>query len=241
MGRRMIGRLRAIAAFGIVSLALGVGTADTYAATSPDPGTVVRPLVDDLDLQTQMPGDPQDPSRRKDETPSDANLKIPGATTVLWVAVGVALLLVLYALKDYVPGFSRRVKTRADVAAEATQGVQAAERMAQAGDEADELAASGRVAEAMHLLLLRSLVELRRRLGISFADSLTSREILARLTLPEDGRQALGDLIRRVEFAHFGAKPADEADYAACRESYERLIAAMLDPRDAGRPMAAAA
>ena len=204
--------------------------------TSSDPAALVHRLVDDLNLQTKMPGD-----GKADETLSDVNLRILGATTILWVAVAFALLLVLYAARVYVPGFSRRDKTKVEVAAEQAQSVQSAERMAQTGDEADELAASGRIAEAMHLLLLRSLVELRRRLGISFADSLTSREILARLTLPEDGRQALGDLIRRVEFAHFGAKPSAPEDYEACRASYERLIAAMLDPRDLPRPMAAAA
>ena len=228
---------------GTVGLAPIALPAASPAAVSSDPGVVVRQLVDDLDLQTRMPGDPEDKSRNKDrdETPSDANLTIPGAQTILWGAIAVAVALVLYALKDYVPGFSRRDRTKAEVASEQSQSVEAAERMVQAGDEADELAASGRVAEAMHLLLLRSLVELRRRLGISFADSLTSREILARLTLPEGGREALGDLIRRVEFAHFGAKPSAAEDYAACKASYERLIAAMLDPREPGRPMAVAA
>ena len=211
-------------------------------APSSEPGAVVRQLVEDLDLQTKLPGDPAvDRKNKNGDTSSDANLRIPGAESILWGAIAVAVALVLYALKDYVPGFSQRDRTEAEVAAKPSGSVEAAERMVQAGDEADELAASGRVAEAIHLLLLRSLVELRRRLGISFADSLTSREILARLTLPEGGREALADLIRRVEFAHFGAKPSSLEDYAACKASYEGLIAAMLDPREPDRRMAVAA
>lgn len=190
------------------------------AAPPLDPVAIVSQLAGELDLQTKLPGD------HRIEVDSDFKLNIPGAQVILWLALAFAIVFVLYALRDSIPGFARRDRTEA--AAEQAGTVEAVERMAQTGDDADDMVRLGRIAEAMHLLLLRSLVELRRGLGITLADSLTSREILQRVALPEDGREALGDLIRRVEYVHFGAKPSALEDYEACRDSYERLIAAML-------------
>ncbi len=109
--------------------------------------------------------------------------------------------------------------------------------MAEAGDDADDLARAGRIAEAMHLLLLRALMEMRARLQITLADSLTSREILRKVVLPDDGRLALGELIGRVERVHFGAEPASLDDYGVCRGTFERLIGAMLAPQPAAQPL----
>ncbi len=52
---------------------------------------------------------------------------------------------------------------------------------------ADELAAEGRFVEAMHVLLLQALADMRRRLDEQFADSLTSREILRACQAPGRG------------------------------------------------------
>ena len=204
----------------VFALALGWQPDACTAAPPPDPVAIIRQLAGELDLQTKLPVD------HTIEVDSEFKLRIPGAEIILWLALAFAVVFVLYALRDSIPGFARRDRTK--VEAEQTVAVEAAERMVQTGDDADDMVRLGRIAEAMHLLLLRSLAELRRSLDITLADSLTSREILHRVALPEDGREALGDLIRRVEFVHFGAKPAALADYEACRDSYERLIAAML-------------
>jgi hypothetical protein len=37
----------------------------------------------------------------------------------------------------------------------------------------------------------------------------------------------LGDVIQRVELVYFGDRPADQGSYAACRQSYLALIAAI--------------
>ncbi len=100
-------------------------------------------------------------------------------------------------------------------------------RLESARLEADELARQGLFAQAMHVLLLRSVSELRRRLDISIAASLTSREILARLALPPAGRVSLADIVGRVELCYFGAWEPGAADYAACRQSFETLTAAL--------------
>jgi hypothetical protein len=132
---------------------------------------------------------------------------------------------VLYTLRDRLPSFGtpRLSARRPDAVAQAA----AVERMVETQIEADELAGQGRFAEAMHALLLRSLAEMRRRLQVSFADSLTSREILRVLDLPDAGKTSLADIIRRVELVYFGLHGAGREDYAACRSSYEALTLAM--------------
>jgi hypothetical protein len=89
--------------------------------------------------------------------------------------------------------------------------------------EADDLARQGRYSEAMHLLLLKSLNELRRNLGINFAASLTSREILRRVQLSDLGRRALAAIIQSVERIYFGGQEAGQADYSECRQHFDVL------------------
>src|SRR6266545_4937325 len=92
---------------------------------------------------------------------------------------------------------------------------------------ADELAAAGRFVEAMHVLLLQGLAEIRQRLDEQFADSLTSREILRSTRLSEAGRTSLRDIIHRVELTYFGQRPATLPDYVACRTSFNALAQAL--------------
>lgn len=92
--------------------------------------------------------------------------------------------------------------------------------------DADELAARGEFAEAIHTLLLRTLHELARSAMVRVERSHTSREILARVPLAPDAREALSMLITYVELTHFGDDPAGAADYAKCREQFNRFASA---------------
>jgi hypothetical protein len=92
---------------------------------------------------------------------------------------------------------------------------------------ADALSREGRFVEAMHMLLLQSLAEIRRQLGEQFADSLTSREILRGVRLPPHGRTLLHDIVAAVERTYFGGYPAGREDYAACRQKFDSLRLAM--------------
>jgi hypothetical protein len=94
-------------------------------------------------------------------------------------------------------------------------------------ESAERLAAIGRFAEAIHSLLLETLSALAKAARI--APSLTSREILGRVALPADAREALSGLVLAVEVSRFGGAPAAEEDYRAClarfhafRETYRR-------------------
>jgi hypothetical protein len=90
-------------------------------------------------------------------------------------------------------------------------------------DDAEQLAAAGRFSEAIHLVLLRLLAELRHLVDLSMADSLTSREILRRnATLPAVTREALGVVIGAVELCHFGGRRGDATLFRHCVDAYMR-------------------
>ena len=92
--------------------------------------------------------------------------------------------------------------------------------------DADDLAARGEYVEAIHTLLLRTLHELARSAMVRVERSHTSREILARVPLLADARDALHVLITYVELTHFGDEPATATDYARCREQFNRFAEA---------------
>lgn len=107
--------------------------------------------------------------------------------------------------------------------------------------DADELAVQGKYAEAIHTLLLRTLQELARSAMVRVERSHTSREILARVPLLADAREALAGLITAVELTHFGDDPATEHDYARCREQFHRFAAAFRASRAQAQSQAVAA
>lgn len=86
--------------------------------------------------------------------------------------------------------------------------------------DADEIAKQGNFAEAIHTLLLRTLQELVRSAAVRVEPAMTSREILARVPLLADARDALAGLITAVEITHFGDEPANADDYARCRQQF---------------------
>lgn len=104
--------------------------------------------------------------------------------------------------------------------------------------DADELARRGEYAEAIHTLLLRTLQELVKSSAVRVAPAMTSREILARVPLLADARDALAGLITAVEITHFGDEPANAADYQRCREQFNVFAQAL---RSSGRQQQVAA
>ncbi len=149
-------------------------------------------------------------------------LRIPIPEEVLWLGLAVAAALILYALRDELAKLFHRVEPGWEPPP-AGAGEIMMSRETDALAAADRLSREGNFVEAMHVLLLHSLAEIRRQLGEKFADSLTSREILrvARLTAP--GRMSLREIVAAVERTYFGAYPAAAGDYAACRRNFETL------------------
>jgi len=89
--------------------------------------------------------------------------------------------------------------------------------------DADALASAGRYAEAIHLILLRSIQEIGRHRPSVLKPALTSREIGALAELPEVARHAFVSIARIVERARFAGHEVGEADYLQCRAAYERF------------------
>ncbi len=165
-----------------------------------------------LDLQTELP--------------KDDRLRIPVPAELIWFALACAAALLLYSLRDSLP-FLRRKRDQAWETASHAPGEPARNGAIDALAAADTLSREGRFVEAMHVLLLQSLVEIRQQLGEQFADSLTSREILRGVRLPPGGRASLRDIVAAVERTYFGGYPAAHHDYVACRQSFDTLRLAM--------------
>jgi len=89
-------------------------------------------------------------------------------------------------------------------------------------ERAEALAAAGRHAEAIHALLLETLLALSR--AARLAPSFTSREIVARVPLPPRAREALAGLVEAVEVSRFGGAAAGEGDYQACLSRFRTFL-----------------
>jgi hypothetical protein len=168
-----------------------------------------------LDLQTELPHEPE---------PPHFSIKLP--SEVLWVVIVLAIGMLVYAFRDMFPIWWRRQGGAWTSDEIVTGDVQAQPPDAVVG-AADDLAAQGRFVEAMHVLLLQGLADIRARLDEKFADSFTSREILRSTKLSEAGRSSLRDIINRVEWTYFGEHPAGNTDYVACRTSFNALARAL--------------
>lgn len=181
------------------------------AQTSDQAQTLAQQAIRRLDLQTEMLRQPE---------PFQWDIHLPPET--LWVVVIIGVATLLYAFRDMIPML--RLSRDADWTGNengAAETGQPASGMALGA--ADELAAQGRYVEAMHVLLLQALAEIRVRLNEQFADSLTSREILRSKHLPDEFRHPLRDVVNRVEWTYFGKHPAEQNDYLACRSSFAAL------------------
>ena len=88
-------------------------------------------------------------------------------------------------------------------------------------EHADRLAAEGRYAEAIRLLLFRSIDDLAGRRPGLVKPALTSRDIAALDALPEAPRGAFGRLAHTVERTLFGGGEAGAEAFARARSDYE--------------------
>lgn len=89
--------------------------------------------------------------------------------------------------------------------------------------EADELAAEGRYAEAIHLLLFRSIDDIEKARPGSVNDAMTSREIQGLEVLSALARTAFTRIASVVEDCQFAGKSADNGHWQDCRDAYAAL------------------
>jgi hypothetical protein len=177
--------------------------------------------------RTRAPVDRRDRSidtreRRPEETGPLGSLM----TVLMWgVLIVMVSLLAFWLGNELIKGEDNAELGPDTEAADDTAAATAAIIARPLGD-ADELARRGEFAEAIHTLLLRTLEELVRSAAVRVERSHTSREILARVPLLADAREALSGLITAVELTHFGDEPANAADYERCRQQFHRFATA---------------
>lgn len=194
-------------------------TLSSAAQAAGDAGEIVRQAIRRRDIQTEMPVPQPRAASWLDWLKFD--ISADTARLLLWGAVILGVAVTIWSLRDSLPAFSRSRRIKASELPSGFSNPSA--RMEQAQLEADDLAGRGHYGEAMHVLLLKSLAEIRLRLGTSFAVSLTSREILRKVSLPQAGAGALGALVQSVEQTYFGGRPAGREDYLGCRQEFETL------------------
>ncbi|HEY1753443.1 MAG TPA: hypothetical protein VGG29_19455 [Caulobacteraceae bacterium] len=88
-------------------------------------------------------------------------------------------------------------------------------------DEADRLAAAGRYAEAVRLILHRSIEEIDGRRPRLVRPALTAREIGGLEGIPQGARTTFGAIAGLVEHSFFAGRSVDADGFAACRRAYE--------------------
>lgn len=91
--------------------------------------------------------------------------------------------------------------------------------------EADSLAAQGRYEEAAHLILLRSIEDIRARRPNTVKLSLTSRDIARLPGLPPEARDIFAAIAQAVERSLFGGRGLDRDEFSHCRAAYEAFAA----------------
>lgn len=89
--------------------------------------------------------------------------------------------------------------------------------------DAEALAAQGRFAEAVHLLLFRSISDIQEQGQSVIEKSLTAREIGALEDLPKVIRDGLSPIIAIVERSFFGGQSVGEHQWQEARQSYQRF------------------
>jgi hypothetical protein len=181
----------------------------------------------ELGLQTELPSD----IKQMDAMESlfwrlpRFGISSDTATFLLYFSLAMIFIILFVHLRFAPWSASRSLRLAPDGHLEGS-GVPLSERAARmdhAQEEADELAAAGDFAGAMHVLLLQSVGELRRSLAVPIAESLTSREILKNAPISPEERAALAEIVSGVEISYFGAYRPGAGEYEACRRSFESL------------------
>lgn len=144
-----------------------------------------------------------------------------GWTVLMWIAIAlvvIALILALFpAAREWI---AARLLRRGEHAAEAPRWAPEAGAARALLDEADRLAAAGRYAEAVRLILHRSIEDIERWRGDSLRPSLTSRDIAAFESLPDAARAVFRRIVGDVERSLFAGNALEEADWTRARADY---------------------
>ncbi|OYU77232.1 MAG: hypothetical protein CFE32_06590 [Alphaproteobacteria bacterium PA3] len=88
---------------------------------------------------------------------------------------------------------------------------------------ADALAAEGRLGDAVHLILLRSIKDIERFRPTTIRPALTARDIGSKPALPEAAKPIFARISAAVEKASFAGLTIESSEFVSCREAYVRF------------------
>ena len=143
----------------------------------------------------------------------------PIIEVLFWIIVAAAVLGLVFLIVRELGGLDWAIKKRkrAPLVTQYRPDAQVAQTLLA---DADALAAEGRFAEAVHVLLLRSIEDMRQRRPRALRPSFTSRDIGALDILPAQARSAFGAMADLVETSLFGGRTVDAAGFEASRKAY---------------------
>lgn len=148
------------------------------------------------------------------------------AQVLLWGVIVIALIALLWLIGERLRSGQwrlprRRARAATPVAIEAEEEWRPDAAQGRAWlEEADELAARGLFAEAVHHLLFRSIEDIRHRRPQVVRPALTSRELAAASAIPAGARDLFAAIARQVERSLFGGRPVGADDWQAARAAY---------------------
>lgn len=181
------------------------------------------------EIQTAFPAPPPPPARPQWDLGwlrDFFEATAPVLKPLLWVGAAVLVLIILYhfvpAFADWIDALRFGRKRRHEAVAEGLGEAEAGAARARLAD-ADALAAAGRFAEAVHLLLYRSVDDIAGRRPGLVRPAMTSRELAAATDLPSVAREAFSRIARAVEISLFGGRSIDENAWRECRGAYSDL------------------
>ena len=185
-----------------------------------------------LEVQSRLPND----SANAEAAPNSANrwlrwsdrtFSIQGAAAafdlITWVFIVMGVIALIAVLASV---FREPLEARLRPALSAPVPLPDAPALADPRDllaRADQLAAAGEYAEAMHCVLLAATTILGRD-----KHSLTSWELLRQAALAPPRLDALRDLVIRTERAWFGHRPAGPDDYRRVRVSFDAFATELV-------------
>lgn len=214
----------------VLAVAVCLSSLPAFGAVTPDDiRQAAQDVLSSARFQTELPADAEPTPTTQIDQERRWRLDLPEglsgiARLLMWVLVAAGGVLLAIFLINEIGTYRLRTRDGRRTNDVSSADGQAAESRGGNGAslaEADRLAAEGRYSEAVHMLLLDCLAQLRRlRFESTIVPSLTSREVLGRLTLSERAAGALSAIVSAVELSHFGGRVPGESDYLACRQNY---------------------
>ncbi len=189
-------------------------------------------VLSNSSLQTTMPDREAMPERSDPPTVPKWVAKTIGIIVIAGVIIGVLIILYLLvrSLMDRrLRGGGLTVKTEKEqtTAPVAPVKVKALDEMPlPALADAEKLAKEGFYTDAIHILLLLAIDDIRKRSQEILHPSLTGREIFGKVKLNTDVAAVVKYILQTSERAYFGQKKADEGDYRTCRDRYQQFQSA---------------